>query len=764
MNILLDDETVSCAVNCFWEAPAERSTKYANIHLRQPSKKRTRSGQHEKKKKAAGLVRASVWTPFRTSRSGSAGKSFRKVFSSEHVIKSWYGPCRFLAVNNVLDLTLSLEQTYVALAVSSGTGSFAVILLSFLETGLHVGKAILLPYAPEQVVILKGPCILVRSSNRLSLFNVSGDKIPIQSCLELGLTSHIIPQLICKTEHDAEALSAIVEKTKLLSFKVSVFLLSNTGEVSDINKVIEDIDFAPVAMTVSFRNNCLFFVGEDASVIAININTWRILWQSQPSKQLGQPYSMTFYNNMLLLSKQGSSDIYFVSCRTGKTLSISNPSLKSLFSETCEGISSSNHRHFYAPWRTFLLQISNESGSCCADTELDANTKAVQEGKSDEIPSLALLASNLERRVDVGVEQCVEGAERKEEKRRMLYHVRALLMEATGNFPVSKCSIFSEHLENLALLPERRSSISDMLKSGENIESCRLSPSTRVVVPGLSKLNCARFVRLITANYGLDETAQFIALEALVTLQNQADQDENECRSEITLRLHAEVDKCVPMAWEVYSRNVRENGDTVWLAVYAPIGTFANNKALSDVQVTVRVDASDNRSQPLGTFAISSIISNIAHSKDSSQNRNPEQMSLKQQIHVVVQGPGAHHLKEMNKKLVFGRGVDIQTRQNLAYITLSVTSGIELAMIVARLKANVDDNVTLRRTVELSKRSLLDLDTALITLEDEMGLIRNIAARKDGFGYSAEEILQILTYQKSVDDAFGRIEEQLLGL
>lgn len=766
MNLILSESSASCAVKCPWQNPVERKVWYSRICLSERPRKRQlgkskRTGSHC-------VVQVSIWSSPASS-NGFTTKALGKEGSSQCVIVESSGPGRLIGVSNAIDCILFAEFTWVIVAISSRKGAHGIALLRFEKEGIQVKKVFFVPESPLHGIVLRGPHILYKTSENILLEGPDGNVALVGvDGGEMGPRAK--EYFICGTEHDAEAVIATRDTKQGISESISLRTVRFSGVCESPWTAKDTRDCNLNFAAVSLHRGIFAVANYDGSLTSFDIHSGVVLWKTRPKSELENPVWLSFYRDTLLVIAGGSEAVWSVSiaASTDRNQAIRNTTL--MFSEKCSVTTEAGeHGHVFAPWRESLLQLSDKNGCYCLDKEISTTISTAVRHQQKGIPFMHAVRRNLERRLDVGVERVTDAAERQEEKLGILNHVRSLLMEAAGEktrvtFPKPKP--FNGSLDNVIVLNgrgERRSGGSRQ-EEGNALTVAQV-PSTHVVLGGHSgSIGLSRFVRLLESLTGVDRSGRFVLIQVRLAVSDVLSTDDSESAT-LSLRLNVQFDRCMSAIWDIEQRSRLRSGDSIWLRACAPISAIVANNVLSveNLRVIVRVDCDAGRSQHLDTFSFSAILSSIFDS-ESRAGKGTEHglLTFERSIHTIAQGRSAHHLQRLRQDEASADEFVVNTREKLACISFKVTSNIQLALAIAKLRTSVDDDVSLRSSAELSTSSLKNVDYCLRKLEEEMQAVRN-AVHRGSVGYDASQIQELLKLQLRVDESFGCIEEQFAG-
>lgn len=762
MNVLLGADSASCVVKCPWQNPMDRNHNYAALHLQPAPLKRRRARSSARREPGCKLV-ASIWYHERDSATGSFRKNLTRSNTSEAEIAGWDGQGKILTINNAFDTDTHLQYTWVALSVSKKkSGRSGVAILRFDKKGIVLWKVLSVKREmSDSVAILRGPTILCETADGLRFFEQSEDDASMKQ-RQLDFDSHEDSQLlISRSESDIEAFVLM----KLASDRIQLYAIHYKDSSRQISINPDAIVYPLRIMKALVRERLLVVVSQNGAVAGIDLHTGKQRWHIDASNRLEDCCNVSVFQDMVIFSTTSTSDLWYTTVYNSSDPLGQVRIPKLLFSGSCS-TTGSQHNYIYAVWRKRLLQHSSTDGSCCCEQQNPSNTTQAQQPQSALGESnLSQVTSNLERRLSVGVERLMQTSSRKEAMMRMLHHSSSLLMEATGNIPrIQSTKLFRSQTSNLIALPGRKSSISNIPMSDKHDE---LPQSTRIAVVGQSVLlDGTRFLRLVRSSCGLDRSRQFIVVQVNVALLESSTAEDENKPATISLALNIQFDKCMATLWNVQEKQGLKSSDLVWLTAYAPIASLvtSNSASLSEMSIVVRADSSDGRSQPLGTLSVAKAMScNVDLGVMQAAPWRAGRSLFEQKVCAIASGPSAHRLFQLKQSSEVMGNVGVQTRQDLAYVTFSATSGVEIAMAIARIKSCVDDDVVLRSSPGLCKNSLKPVDAALNALDEEVRHLRSIVSRRGCVGYDADEIKHVLMKQLFTDEAMGSLEEHLLG-
>lgn len=763
MNVLIDGKNASCVVKCPWLNLERRKDKYARVEVFDRSRKR-QLGQHSRSKWSC-LVRATVWTPA-SHPSGATSKAFRRESTSECLISGWGGSCSILAINDAIDSNLFVTFTWILMGLKRKDGATGLALLRFTENGIQLHSTRNTDDSPVQGVVLQGPHMLYSTVSGVAVEGPDAACPLVGSSRDLD-SSATATSLIATAERDSEGFVLThdpnVMKTEALmfsSFRAPNFICERLWTGAYSGKSIQ-------AIAISFRRGILVVADEHCAVRALDIKSGGQLWEAIGGKSMRPPYTMVFFRNELLAGVQGTEGLWYLSLNPDRKVSTARR-LKPMFPEQCPSTSTQAHNHFLAPWRGYLLQCSNENGTHCADHELSSQVSPMMQGQANAAPFMLSVSRNLERRLDVGVQQVTETAQKKEDKTRIVAHIRSLLANAAGNpLGYSHRKLFSDRLERIVELPERRRPVSELFPLQGESDLEKQSPAGDIVVNGQAlPEGYSRFVRLLHSTTGIDKTGRFIAIRVHLSLLDTEDHNEDSPAPVTALWLNVKFDMPVSAVWDIQRTRGLPPGNSTWLEACAPISSVVSNSdsRLMNLSVIVRVDAEDGRSQLLGEFTVPSILAHDAQSDIAASGGGQcNLMNFQRRIQAVAQGVSAPLLLQLSQPQLFPGGFRVKIREHLALVEFSVASKTELVLQVAKLQARAPDDVKLRRAVDPSRPSLRGVDMCLLGLEKEMHLIRRIGTQHSEIGYDVSRIITLLECQLAVDDSFGCLEEQFVG-
>lgn len=379
----------------------------------------------------------------------------------------------------------------------------------------------------------------------------------------------------------------------------------------------------------------------------------------------------------------------------------------------------------------------------------------VRETEFHGTPSLASFSHSVELRVTAGVQSVSTSMKKAEEKGEMLEHVKDLVLRATGTLPRSYH--FKDPLENVFLKEEGSSWISS--------ESRQTNDKQPVVLPtAFEPRENHSFVRLARSHYFLEKSKQFVIILMQLECQSVSKSPFVTEDGEMGISIMIRPENTVSVAWELDAIKGQQEGNTIWLAARSAVSTLAVTPSLDDQQLTITAHATDERSQFLGAFTMSTLLQSALCGEQVMKKGVEYGHPFFRSFHVVVEGRNAQgiHLSEGNSKGLTTEADVKQINEDLALFSFSVSCRTTLATSVAQLHAGADDDTNIRGTMCISPSSLCVLDNFLILLENETEISRQIAAREDTFGYTLPDIKQILEMQQATDNCLGVMEENYL--
>lgn len=758
MNVILDDENASFPVHTSAsDKDGDCQPTVARLSLRLVKRKRQRSDLPSGQKKGC-YVSITMWSPTRIATSRSTGKSFQLQYSWERRATSWGCHAKIFSINDVVDVEAMEKRTYVAVGLSDGNEKHAVVVMILARKEVTMLQPLVLRKLPEEAIFLRGPRLVLHMSSKVRLLTLAGSSLPINSEGHSKLQIHNI----CNTERDTEAIVLATTSDMFSSYSTGIYSLTWKGVLEHICELSVDVPGQSLAVSASYRKGLAILTNkEEGTLLALDIATGNLKRRCESLDELGGIYSISFYGNKLLMcSKKITGNIFATSFHGFDAPSVLSSVPTLVFQDQCEAMNSSEHTHFFAPWRDVLLQINSSTGTCCRDEKLEQERFS---GANEEVknPSLRVVGAGLENRVHDGVRSLMASAVGLEDKIGMLTHVRNMLGQSRGRLPVlQNRNGFIERLSNLAILEER------MLQSPKPaILAARVAD---VVLTGVdtkttmksSKYQGEHLVRLIDCKCGVDESSERI----IVILQLEVSADENDSgplRAIPSFRFS--MTENVPEAWDVFHLGKFEWNKPIRFGATTPLPIGTIGVSLDDLSINVKLTVNRTGSQYLGTFPVLPSLREVDNLTQKIGDGLLGAAPHKCDIHILAEGDNAHEMKT-SPWHPNGNGVNVITGDRLTKVTFTATTARELTATIGRLKASVSDATKLRSTQPLSRQSLVELDLAALAFSAEVQCLEKIGSQRDSFGLNQAEVREVLESQQLVDEVIGRLEETLLGL
>lgn len=747
----------------------------------------------------------------------SVPKSFRARWTSSVLFPSWY-TAELLSVANVLDEKTQATFTHILVALSgnSSEAKFQSRLISDTVHGLALLRVEYLDLIkvaefrtrederPSRAVILRGPTILAVIDNTVYsflLFNhIPGEEYtPEQQTVGISAMQPVLGP----TERDTLAL-----------------ILASSGQnwnLTAVRSTSSSIVSSHVAMFpyAGFPSSPVLIYGlcSSAKTVAIcdngtvvTLDTHARSLSSLTSSSSGDEFTdATVFGNTVYLSLARPPFSIHVLPLHPKSADLKlggNLTSLSIFPE-CRLISTSTshasdasrppHGHFYTVWRGRMLMINATTGSCCAEHVENISFVESENGRSTLIPtnrsrspSVETMVQNLRERVDSGVSAYTQTLIANSEKQHMLRHTASLLTDVARAPAIPRrTEVLNVRLQRVITRADNRVSVSTLrnldadeanmdVSTGDNVEmgdacvakshaekdqTTHLTP-VRLWVAGQSFIDTPpAFLRVTRAHCSLDPTETYVVVDIdahiLETFDGgNAGNGGLDGDKGFTFLLGLRIDHCVSSISNVtIHRNVSPGCDVAHIRAAAPLADIVTTTMpLNEMHTYVRVDGSNGRCQHLGQFSMRDLLSKMK--RDVSLTRH----TFEEDVYVIAEGRNAHKLNlelpPLNKytKEVF-------RQEEIMCLVLTVTNGVDFASAMARLRLAIDDEVSLRWTPKPHKSSLDLINYALTALQHEIQGFRQIATPNDAIGYSPRQVAEILTRQKEVDEAFGKVEE-----
>lgn len=675
-----------------------------------------------------------------------------------------------IAINDAIDEAIFVEYTWLLVAVLTQDGSSKIALLRFEEDGIKLRKLFSSLSSPCDGIVLRGPHVLYTDSNGVTLEGDSGE-IALDAFADGKAASAEGEVFLCRVEADTEAVVARRFERVGLTGLLKLYTVHSSGLCHEI-KTFEIASIGSVKrLSLCLHQSALIIAEGDGSLRSFDTNSGDILWKSPSKKELENPLYLTCSDETLVMTSSVSEAVWSMPiCMAFYQKGLTNRA-SILFPESCNmAAKDETHGHFFAPWRGSILQVSNSNGAYCFEkdfSKLQTQNSLVPVPESETRFSSAV-SRKLEKRLGAGVERVTDAAQRQEEKIEILNHLRSLLAEVAGqrsraSFPKK----FHEGLESAIILNKARESHPrDNMDKTASVDD-QGDPSARVFVGcNPTPFNSARFLDFVESQTGVDRSSRFVLIQVCVAVSKQATSDDEMPSSAFSLQLSIQFDRCMAAIWDVEKKNNVHQGDVVWLKACAPISAIVANSvsSMESIRVIVRVDTDDGRSQYLGTFSLSAVLSSVVPSeKSKALGVDNGLLNFERTIHAVAQGPSAQNLQNLLQD-EGSRLFDVKVLQKLAHVRFRASSNIELALAIAKIRASVDDRVSLRSSSELSIDSLQILDSSLRCIEKEMQSLRDMARQRGAIGYDVNQISDLLRLQLEVDESFGRCGEIFAGL
>lgn len=762
MDIILSETNAACIVLCPWQSPVEKVACYSSIQLSQRSQKRTLG--KAKRKASCCVVDVTVWSP-KTSGKPGTSKTFSRCYASECVIKGSIGPGRIIGISNAIDDDVFVEYTWIVIAVSRTDGSNGIALLRFEENGIKLRKVFDCTDSPYDAVVLRGPNVLYSLSNDVEMEGEKGGvtiDLPAHEC-----TSSIdVESFLCRTGTDLEAIVAKLLKRTGFPDLLKLYSVCFSGLCEEIRTLKVSAIESSRRGFICTDHGAFILAGRDGSLGYFDINTGEIVWKSPANKALEDLLWLTCYEETLVMT--ASRTVWSMPMNAKLDHTVSANSASSMFPDFCRSASQDEaHAHFFAPWRGSVLQISDKNGSYCFEKDLSKAQTQKNQTRNRATPFTPAVSRNLEKRLDSGVERVTDAAQRQEEKVELLNHLRSLLAEVVGqksraSFPKK----FHEGLENVMVLnrtdelqPRTDTELASIGKAGET--------STRVFVDcDPSAFQMTPFLDLVESRTGVDKSGRFVIIQVCICVSKEGVSMNGSNFPPLSLQLNVHFDRCMAAIWDVEASSYMKPGDKAWLRACAPISAIVANSvsSMENLRVIVRVDSDDGRSQYLGTFYLSTVLSSVIHfEKEMFPEVDRGLLNFERTIRIVAQGSAVQFLQNILQNREGENIFDVTAQQKLARINFQASSNIELALALAKIRAAVGDGISLRSLSEAPIHSLHILDSGMRSLEKEIDTLRGIASQRGAIGYDVHQICELLRLQLEVDESFGRVEEIFVG-
>lgn len=762
MDLRLDEQTASFSVTAFWEPPAERTHKVANLSIVNKRKKRGRNSSDS----GGYALKLSLWTAARSPsdvgerpvRPVSTRKSFSRVYDISRTIPGCVGPAKVLNVASVIEESTQLMVSFAAVGFPSSSGAYAIMLVEVGMTDWCFRDIGQVDIVPKQVIILRGPLIVIRSSEQIQF--LSGDDDGGAS--DFPSFNRGVDMVLAGTDRDTRA-AVISRQSHSGESEYIVQIFDWTGTVMQEMTVESNADLTVTLGFVSFEWSLILLISDDGGCVAYDLSSQSKVWQTLPHRDCTYPLSMTILWDILLFTFASSSLVWHTRLSECPSDGSAIRRLSSLFPNQCDPNAMNEHAHFYAPWRSQILQLHEVSGVCCHDHDYTSSSiDREMVGGKDGAPSLSLVTEYLEQRVDEGVERLVEQTEQYEEKVRMHRYVTSLLSDMARGPDITPTSgVFSSGLKPVVFKtadPNEEGTENGKIQDRENI-----ALGTHVWAPGQSVISSppAQLIQLLGKSCNFDASELFVVLNVKVSVLPQEPLEGDREAHPLQLRLNVRFNKTMPSIWNVNVINGLRAGQVVWLSASTLLANIVNSKhSVNNLSIRIRVDENDGRSQLLGCFSLCNLLS--AGAAEQRPQRPPHPFLYR--LYIAARGPEVHKLRD-NPLIVkvLQDKVQVRSKEEIAVICMAVTSGVDLSTTVARLRMAVDERVRFHPLLSPSSSSLAPIDGALCALDAEMSLLRSIIEDKDTVGFLPDNIRNILQQQLMVDEAFGAVQEMLLG-
>ena len=762
MNIILNQKHASFQLSCPWENPANSTKKYAKAKIHQTTKKRTR---HIGSSSQSCILKVSVWSPSRARDTGPTGKSFQRTNVYETVIKDGYGDATILAVSDAFETRSMLRFTWIAIAIQNTVQDSSVFILRLTENEATFYGSHRFQTPPKDLVILRGPTLLVQleKSVQLMQFNSPWSSANVIDISEV--TSQFDIHHLCRKEYDARALALVSSKQAIEDNQFRLAEISNDGKLIIPSFAPIVLPEVPTIMIESAQNGMLILGVSSCVLRAMEIRSGNIIWETKSVPELENFSYLSVFEHMVLISRSSSSEIWQTPLYGLKDKAKKRLTPELLFRDPCESISSSNHEHFYAPWREFILQVNDEMGTCCTDKKRTVPTERTLGFQSEGTKPFVRIISRLEKRVRDGIERLIDEAERREDKEKMLENLCTVLSSLDDvGVAIPRRKVFNNELNNIALSLHRDPDKAERESTEKINEQDHKAEENGDNFGDTETLEQTRFVRLIDSKCYVNYTGQFIEITARVKVLPPEPSDMEDESKPFSIRLSVQIDQRCPMLWDVNIVKGLRGDEEAWLGAFCPTETIiAHCRSLSEHRITVSVKSDRNQTQVLFSRYLSSIITNKAPIPKSSDQEKKLTPPYQQNVYIIAEGPCAHHLNRDVVRAQIGCEMSVMTTEHLAYIILTVTSKLQLVMAISQLRAASDDRIKWRLAPKLSQASLSPIDDALLSMNREIDKTRTVT-NQIGKKHISNEIKQLFASQCETDTAFGRLEEMLLSI
>lgn len=736
----------------------------------------------------------------------SISKFFHNKWTSSISFPSW-PVAKILSVANVLDEQTQATFTHILIALSSNskpiyfptqdsdTGHGLALIRIEAQAITKLAVFNLQGDLPSQALILRGPIILAITDNlvrsfRLSNHDSSDGYTPEQQLVGTSATQPVIGS----TQKDTLAL---VLASSGQNWNLTSLQTTSSSIASSHIATFPYTAFPapPVFIYGTCSPLAVVVMCENGSIATVDVNTRSILNVTPPSPLKEFSDGAAFENNLYLASAYPPHQIHFVPLKLTdfKTEPDRNVGSLSAFPECRSAPASSpnevdalsvTHGHFYTAWRGRMFMVNAITGTCCVERNGILPLVSTIKSKS---PSVESMVQNLRERVDSGVSAYTETVLANNEKRHMLHHTASLLTDIARAPTISpRTHILDVRLQRVITRVDNRVSVSTLrdlvldstdkdteegdtqmadlnAEDGRSEKELGAHPGpVRLWVAGQSPIDASpAFLQVTRAHCSLDPTETFIVVDIdadlLEPLSGSGGTDEPKINDKngFTFLLGLRIDQCVSSISNMtVHRKMSSKRNVAHIRATAPLADMVTaGIPLNEVHIYVRVDGSDGSCQHLGQFSMRDLLSN---GKNEGQLVVPH--TFEENVYVIAEGRNAHKLKIESPGLN-NYMKEVFRQEGIICLALNVTNGVALASAIARLKIAVDDEVSLRWTLKIQKKSLDPVNHALIELQQELQSFREIAAPSDAIGYSAQQVSDVLAQQQKVDQAFGRVEE-----
>lgn len=405
------------------------------------------------------------------------------------------------------------------------------------------------------------------------------------------------------------------------------------------------------------------------------------------------------------------------------------------------------------------------------DAETERFVGAPLEGGNSSAPvnQRHRVEERLQRRLEAGLRDLVDGNIILEEKSRLVSHAKRLIGHITCQLPAPLLSC--AFLDDLPVLnnPNLRAQLKNDREYAEPaLQDRAIHEGVGIVAP--QQVARARRATVVKASHFLDPTSAFLVIAVDVSLGETHNSSLPVSNGDAKLALtwlEIQSDSAMNTCWESVGVAPSEGRPRCTLIARTGISEIlsARSHGLSNLVAELTAVSGRQQSERLGRFGFSLC---VVRALWSGKRRSPPAWcseaykAYAMSLELVARGPSAPQLVACagsRKKRYVPAELNVTVSENSARLQVAALSDNALAGLAADVSQFVSDDVGVI-PAPLTNTRVLVMNQALRELSNELFAVRDAGK---GRKLDSPSLVRVLQFQLDTDEAFGVMEEMQAG-